>query len=64
MSHFAPLSQKPWETPELTGINRLPARATLFPYESSRAALRGDPGTSQRENDPSHTLKKADSPLQ
>ena len=25
---------KPWETPELTGINRLPSRATLYPFQS------------------------------
>ena len=30
---------KPWETPELTGINRIPARATLYPYTTVEDAL-------------------------
>ena len=30
---------KPWETPELTGINRLPSRATLYPYLNVEDAL-------------------------
>lgn len=29
----------PWTTPELTGINRLPGRATLAPYADAKAAL-------------------------
>ncbi|MEQ4204160.1 glycoside hydrolase family 2 TIM barrel-domain containing protein [Actinopolymorpha sp. B9G3] len=29
---------RPWETPELTGVNRLPGRATLLPYASTEAA--------------------------
>ncbi len=32
-------SLKPWETPELTGINRLPARATLYPFADVETAL-------------------------
>jgi beta-galactosidase len=31
---------KLWETPECIGINRLPARATLLPYESEKDALK------------------------
>jgi beta-galactosidase len=30
-----------WELPELTGINRLPARATLFPFPTAAAARSG-----------------------
>ena len=33
---------KPWETPELTQINRLPMRPTLTPYSSVEEALSGD----------------------
>lgn len=36
---------RPWETPELTGINRLPGRATLLPYrtaDDARARERAD----------------------
>jgi len=43
MSKSTELIPKPWETPELTHINRLPARATLFPFHSENAALRGNP---------------------
>ncbi len=38
---------KPWETPELTSLNRLPARATLVPYPSEALALRGKPARSR-----------------
>jgi beta-galactosidase len=31
----------PWMAPELTGINRLPGRATLAPFANARAALAG-----------------------
>jgi beta-galactosidase len=31
--------QKVWENPEAVGLNRLPARATLLPYQSEKAAL-------------------------
>lgn len=31
--------QKVWENPEAVGLNRLPARATLSPYQSEKAAL-------------------------
>jgi beta-galactosidase len=37
---------RPWETPELTAINRLPMRATLFPYPDESRALSLDPGRS------------------
>lgn len=30
---------KPWETPELTGLNRLPSRATLYPFTTIDDAL-------------------------
>ena len=36
------LSAPFWTTPEITGINRLPGRATLYPYDSEEAALAGD----------------------
>ncbi|MFC1525715.1 sugar-binding domain-containing protein, partial [Candidatus Latescibacterota bacterium] len=31
-----------WMTPELTGSNRLPGRATLYPFPSEETALSGD----------------------
>ncbi|HEY8456320.1 MAG TPA: glycoside hydrolase family 2 TIM barrel-domain containing protein [Actinopolymorphaceae bacterium] len=34
----AALALRPWETPELTGVNRLPGRASFLPYESAAAA--------------------------
>lgn len=34
---------KPWEQPELTNLNRLPGRGTLFAYESVAQARRGTP---------------------
>ena len=36
------LTPRPWETPELTHINRLPARATLFPFRTEKSAIRGE----------------------
>lgn len=33
---------KPWEQPELTEINRLPARATLYPFQTVLQARTGD----------------------
>jgi beta-galactosidase len=42
MDAIPPFSPRPWETPELTGINRLPVRATLVPYPTEAAARRGD----------------------
>ncbi len=33
---------RPWETPELIEINRLPMRATLFPFKTAVQALGGD----------------------
>ncbi len=36
------LQLKPWMNPELTGINRLPARGTMFTYAEEEAAFRGD----------------------
>ena len=42
MSISTELIARPWETPELTGINRLPARATLVPYPGEKAALKGN----------------------
>ena len=46
MSISTSLTGKPWETPELTHINRLPARATLIPYPSEKAALADQPARS------------------
>ena len=37
---------RPWETPELVALNRLPGRATLFPFSTEKSALRGDPAKS------------------
>jgi hypothetical protein len=31
--------RKPWENPECVGLNRLPARATLYPFQSEKSAL-------------------------
>ncbi|MFH1571095.1 MAG: sugar-binding domain-containing protein, partial [Gemmatimonadota bacterium] len=31
-----------WMSPELTGLNRLPGRATLYPFDTEAAALAGD----------------------
>ena len=36
------LTGKPWEQPELTGLNRLPARATLVPYPNETTAINGN----------------------
>jgi beta-galactosidase len=33
---------RPWEMPEITGINRLRPRATLYPYPSIDMALKGE----------------------
>jgi beta-galactosidase len=49
MSHLLSHTAKPWETPELTGLNRLPARATLFPFPDASSALSLD-----RANTPWH----------
>jgi len=38
--------QRPWEQPELTSLNRLPMRATLWPFASVAAARRLDPAGS------------------
>ncbi len=35
-----------WELPELTGVNRLPMRATLYPYRTVPQARRNDPSRS------------------
>ena len=37
-----PLASSFWTTPEITGVNRLPGRATLYPFDSEEAALAGD----------------------
>ncbi len=42
------LTGRPWEQPELTALNRLPARATLVPYPSEKTALKGDRSGSSR----------------
>ncbi len=34
---------KPWQTPELIQINRLPMRATLYPYATEKAAMARKP---------------------
>lgn len=36
------LHKAPWEYPELTGVNTLPARSTLFPYDNTQEALGRD----------------------
>ncbi|MBN2583616.1 MAG: DUF4981 domain-containing protein [Planctomycetes bacterium] len=38
--------QRPWEQPELTSLNRLPMRATLWPHKSAAAARSLDVGKS------------------
>lgn len=38
---------RPWEIPELTSMNRLRARATLYPFPTAAAARRGDPARSR-----------------
>lgn len=38
--------QKVWENPEAVGLNRLPARATLYPYQNEKTALAKDPNAS------------------
>ena len=40
------LFARPWEQPELTHLNRLPTRATLFPYETAAQARSLDPSKS------------------
>lgn len=39
MAHLLNHNERPWETPELTGINRLPARAPLVPFQNEKQAL-------------------------
>ncbi len=39
----------PWMQPELTGINRLPGRATLLPYATAADALADKHGTKARQ---------------
>ena len=46
MKQVLSMFPRPWETPELTHINRLPARATLLPFKTSKAALTGKPSRS------------------
>ncbi|MDD3119072.1 MAG: glycoside hydrolase family 2 TIM barrel-domain containing protein [Victivallales bacterium] len=41
IDHLA-LQSRPWMCPEITGMNRLPARATLYPYDHEEAARRRD----------------------
>ena len=43
MTAFQPAA---WETPELTATNRLPARATLFPFATQAQARALDPAGS------------------
>jgi len=47
MLHTLTHHGNPWETPELTQINRLPARGTLYPFKNEKQAL-----ACQRENSP------------
>jgi len=42
MSNLLRHTLKPWETPELTGLNRLQARATLYPFDTIETALSMD----------------------
>lgn len=46
MPDALPADARYWELPELTQINRLPARATLIPYPTPAAARRNDRGKS------------------
>ena len=39
---------KPWENPECTGINRLPGRASLIPFQDEGTALTRDRSRSRR----------------
>ena len=43
MANSFELFSRPWETPELTHENRLPMRATLYPYKDPKTALARDP---------------------
>ncbi|XLS29631.1 glycoside hydrolase family 2 TIM barrel-domain containing protein [Flavobacteriaceae bacterium M23B6Z8] len=40
---------KPWQNPEITHINRLPARATSISFASETAAIKGDQNASGRK---------------
>lgn len=42
MSAISQLFGRPWELPEFTHSNRLPMRATAFPFKTEAAARRGD----------------------
>ncbi len=41
-NQYGTLFARPWEQPEVTQVNRLPARATLFPYATIPQARKGD----------------------
>ncbi len=43
MTKTATPAYRPWTTPECTGVNRLPPRATLYPFKTERSALGRDP---------------------
>ncbi len=43
MSSTFTFNAKPWETPEICCIDRLPARATFHPYPTSKLALARKP---------------------
>ncbi len=42
MNELLPFASRPWETPELTGINRLPVHATAVPFATAASARKGD----------------------
>lgn len=48
MTSAPDVGSPPWEIPELTSINRLPARASLVPYPTVTSARRGTPNHSSR----------------
>ena len=42
------LYRSEWQTPSILSVNRLPARASFFPFESEELALENDPRESSR----------------
>ncbi|MCK5843941.1 MAG: DUF4981 domain-containing protein, partial [Victivallales bacterium] len=47
MKHSMICREKPWETPELTGMNKLPPRAAFDTFDTKEKALSLDPQESQ-----------------
>ncbi|MCG1038036.1 hypothetical protein, partial [Polaribacter sargassicola] len=42
------LDLKPWEDPQVSGINRLPSKATSYSYPNESLALQNDKNNSSR----------------